>query len=45
MAGKKQLAVIEKVKSTALFENIFLICQIEDWSLTSTPTPVPLMDP
>lgn len=42
---EKQLDVIEKAKSTGLFENIFLICQVEEWSLTSTPTPIPLLDP
>ena len=42
---EKQLGVIEKAKSTGLFENIFLICQVDEWSLTSTPTPIPLLDP
>ncbi len=42
---EKQLESIEKAKSTVLFENIFLICQVEEWSLTSTPTPIPLLDP
>ena len=42
---EKQLEVIEKAKSTTLFENMFLICETEEWSLTSTPTPIPLLDP
>lgn len=42
---KKQLEEIEKAKATGLFENIFLICQVDEWSLSSTPTPIPLRDP
>ena len=42
---EKQLEVIHKAKSTDLFENIFLICQVDEWSLKSTPIPIPLIDP
>ena len=42
---EKQLEEIKKAKATGLFENIYLICQVDEWSLSSTPIPIPLLDP